>query len=762
MSRLVAVLLGAVLAAAALAGVPEFERYRAVQESLARVPPRLRGRWLNERGLELPGVNAPIPASSPNSESTSLRLVGKWGRGPSVEVTGKDSLVFLSLGSEVAIINFADTADPQVLAEVQATGLVAQAAVRDSFLYVGCNSGQAGIEVWNIGNPSAPVFRGRTPTLLSDFCVRDTFLYLTQSLSGLNDTFKVYSIASPANVYLLGSCQDSGDAVTVTNNAAFLADRWGLYSIDVSDPRNPHRVGSYSGVPIEVEARGNICCATFMNPNQPDWLRFSILNVSDPANIQPIASLDSAGGYDIYLEGQLAFISGYYTGGHEFEILNIGDSAHPTRVGSYATPGPNNGVWAINDWTRAYVADGFQGLAVLDLSNLGSPQLDTFMLGADLAEDITVNGPWVYVANEQAGLQILSVADPTHPVAVGNYDTFGFRPMYATVAARDSFAYVDSRSGGRRFFRSVDVSDRANPVFAGDCELFNPPEDIVLRDSFAYCAEAYRFQVVNVARPRQPVLVGSCVLSSYATDLSLVDTLAFLSGLPLTIVNVARPDSPKVVSTWSRGVSGLDVVDTILYAVGQNAQFWALSVADPASPLPLDSLQLPSFDGQDVVVVGTTAFVGERMIRVVDVTDPSNLSLCGAVSIPGWADRLVYEPPYVYAACYDGGVCIFETTQTGISEPTTCRGPTSLSALPSVTTGLVRIVLPEGGCVRGLKLFDTAGKEVNCVITAGPGKPDVGSVQAVDLAGLPVGVYVLRGQVRGRTMTARIIKTARR
>lgn len=42
MNRQVAVLLGAVLLGVALAGMPEFERHMAVQESLSRVHPRMR------------------------------------------------------------------------------------------------------------------------------------------------------------------------------------------------------------------------------------------------------------------------------------------------------------------------------------------------------------------------------------------------------------------------------------------------------------------------------------------------------------------------------------------------------------------------------------------------------------------------------------------------------------------------------------------------------------------------------------------------
>ncbi|UCG43722.1 MAG: hypothetical protein JSU73_03655, partial [candidate division WOR-3 bacterium] len=147
--RAMLLLLLAWLAAVGAARKPGFEEFWAIHDSLLTQPPRLRSRWLSERGLKMPGWNTPLPPAD-FPDSSGLRLVGKFGRGPSVEVTGKDSLVFLSLGSEVAIINMADPDNPEVLSEPQAMGIVTQAAVRDSFLYIGCATGLAGIEVWNI------------------------------------------------------------------------------------------------------------------------------------------------------------------------------------------------------------------------------------------------------------------------------------------------------------------------------------------------------------------------------------------------------------------------------------------------------------------------------------------------------------------------------------------------------------------------------------------------------------------------------------
>ena len=159
--------LAAILGAAQ--ATPGWQGETSVFDSLGNVHPRNRPRWLHERGVELRALFEP---SEP--DSGSLRLVGKWGRGPSFQVTGVDTLVFLSLGSQVAILSFANPGSPRVISEVQAAGIVTRAAVRDSMLYIGVSTGMPGLEAWNIQNPALPVFRGRVLTRLNDFCLKDS------------------------------------------------------------------------------------------------------------------------------------------------------------------------------------------------------------------------------------------------------------------------------------------------------------------------------------------------------------------------------------------------------------------------------------------------------------------------------------------------------------------------------------------------------------------------------------------------------------
>jgi hypothetical protein len=724
----------------------------SVRDSLSRVHPRMRASWLKERGLD-----DSYYTTFRRPDSQGLLEVGRWSYGPSYDVDGRvtpnETLVALARGSGVSLIRFsrADSLQLEVLADINAPGLLNRVWVRDTLLYVGS---AAGLEIWNIADERNPSRLSWIQTALNDFDVQDSLAYVI----GADDSFKVYNVSDPASPVFRGACRDSGDDISVCNGYAYVGDRWGLYVIDVSNPASPHRVGSWGSAIEQVLARGTLCYVTTFNPNQPGEITFHVLDVTTPANPVQIGSLDSAGGNDVDLVDTLAFCSGEYNF-NKLTVVSVADSTRPRLVGSAATPGWSMGIWASGLTQATFIGCDWEGLQVFDTRNPAQPVRDTFLLGADMSVDICVDNGRAYVANSRAGLKILDVSDPTRPSSLGSYDTAGQAPDMRTAVAEDSLAFV---GWGRPALLTVDVSDPTHPVAAGGCDsVTNLPEDMVLRDSFVYVAEQSFLQVVNVARPREPVLVGSCVLSGYSGDLALVDTIAYLSGPVLTAVNVAEPDSPRVVSTWSRGVSGLDVVDTILYAVGQDAQFWTLSVANPTAPWPLDSIHLPSYDGEDVVVIGSTAYASENVIRIIDVSDPSNLRLIGQASVPYWTPRLCYAAPYLYACCAEGGVCILETVPTGVAESKPARlNGRQLALSPSVTAGqLTMDALAVAGSSE-LTVYDVAGKEVLRLQMPAQRNGLTGR-WPVDLSRLSAGVYVLRLAGSGVSQTGKIVLTRR-
>ena len=74
------------------------------------------------------------------------------------------------------------------------------------------------------------------------------------------------------------------------------------------------------------------------------------------------------------------------------------------------------------------------------------------------AFEVAVAGGYAYVADYNAGLQVIDVRNPAAPVRVGGYDTSGYA---WGVAVAGGYAYVADDTAG------LQVIDVANPGGAG-------------------------------------------------------------------------------------------------------------------------------------------------------------------------------------------------------------------------------------------------------------------------------------------------------
>ena len=717
----------------------------AARDSFRHLPPNMRFYALRKAGL------LPAPSRTTDADTGSgLRLIGKWGAGPSVKVTGRDSLVFLSRGSEVVAINFADTANPHIISYIQAQGLVSRSILVGNRLYVGSTgSDPKYVEVFDVTDPANVVKLGQVQTMLNDIAVKDTLVYTVS-----DDSFKVFSFADPVSPTLVGACRDSGYSIAVNAGYAYLGDRWGLYVVDATNPANPHRVASWGSDVISVTARNTICCVTLGNPNQPTWLRFTVLDIADPSLPMPLGSVDSCGGYDIFLKDSLAFLSGYYTGGHEFRAVCIADSTHPLALGQCRTDGQNSGVWAAPGRGLACVADGWSGLAAVDISSPGAPILDTVVLKADQAQDIAVDDSIAYVADYRAGLKLLDVSNLAVPSEIGCMDTTIGTSTFSC-AARDSFAYM-GWANPPPFLRAIDVTDPTRPSMAGGSTVFDRPQDMVLRDSLLYVAQRVRFQIINVARPREPVLVGSCVTQDgNSFGLAVQDTLAYLISGSLQVINVARPASPTIVSSTDVFGFGVAVRDTFVYVPYGYDTLRVYSASNPQSLRLLGCAPLLAHSsdvalGESLAVVATV-----QGLELFSLANPAQPQRIGSIATPCGPRRVVYSAPYWYVAMWEAGVAIYETTATAVAEAPTdvVRRGAGMSVHPSPTRGQVVLELPPG-LDRSISVLDAAGRSVLLAKTAHNGERAI----PLDLSQLKGGVYFIEVRSTEESMTAKVVK----
>ena len=139
-----------------------------------------------------------------------------------------------------------------------------------------------------------------------------------------------------------------------------------------------------------------------------------------------------------------------------------GDEVRVERVGQW--PGWPRGVayGVAVSGNYAYVADWDAGLQVIDVSDPANPQR-VGRCDAWYARGVAVSGNYAYVAGDWAGLHVIDVRNPANPRRVGGYDTPG---VAWGVAVSGSYAYVADVDWGLQILR-LSVPGALPPTIAG-------------------------------------------------------------------------------------------------------------------------------------------------------------------------------------------------------------------------------------------------------------------------------------------------------
>jgi len=146
-------------------------------------------------------------------------------------------------------------------------------------------------------------------------------------------------------------------------------------------------------------------------------------------------------------------------------------------------------------------------------------------------------------------------------------------------------------------------------------------------------------------------------------------------------------------------------------------------------------------------------------VDVYDLANPGQPVRRGRASAPTDIRRLCYSNGLLYAAMWEAGVAIYETTSTAVSEPGTAesRRPV-LRVWPSVVTDYVRFT--ADGTTRDLDIavFDISGMRLGNVTVRAETKG--GATQGkIGFVGLPAGVYVVRVSSQETNLTAKVVRT---
>ncbi len=413
-----------------------------------------------------------------------------------------------------------------------------EVVVIDEYAYIA--NGQDGLLIADVSNPASPLRVGSYGTSYAcDLAVRDNYAYIADNTGGLviiDHSIKQFPMQ-------VGSYDTDGVAwgIQLVGDHAYIADEEnGLVIIDVSNPNFPVLVGSLDtdDEALKVAVVGD---RAFIADNRNGLV---VADISIAANPQESGHFDTAG---MVMDLELADSYVYVCNNDKIFILEQSDISHPKHVGFYQASGngAGEGVHVAVDGSYAYLANGEAGLQVLDVSNPSDPTLVGGQDTAGLALDIFLDGDHAYVVDGENGLVIMDISNPTLPQQVGHYDT---NDIARRIVVRDGLAYV-----GDRFedLQIIDVSNPMSPTFVGNWTSEDGHvNSVALSGDYAYLSVGSAgLRIIDISNPASPVEVGDYPTNGFAMlGVNVIGHHALLGDNlnGVVIVDISDPSDPQL------------------------------------------------------------------------------------------------------------------------------------------------------------------------------------------------------------------------
>jgi hypothetical protein len=287
------------------------------------------------------------------------------------------------------------------------------------------------------------------------------------------------------------------------------------------------------------------------------------------------------------------------------------------------------------------------------------------------AYSIAIAGNYAYVTgNNDNGVQILDISDPTNPVGIGSIaggengaDTMG---AARSITITGNYAYVTNFDG----VQVLDISDPANPSGIGSIKDGENGADglyfarsIAISGNYAYVASVFfrGVQVLDISDPTNPIGISSITDGANGADeldgassIIISGNYAYVASISddgVQILDISDPTNLVGVGSVTDGASGANELDgATSIAISGNYIYIAsefddgvqiLDISDPTNPVGVGSItdgasganELNGASG--ITVSGNYAYVTgsvDNGVQILDISDPTNPIGVGSIT----------------------------------------------------------------------------------------------------------------------------------
>jgi hypothetical protein len=316
------------------------------------------------------------------------------------------------------VADITDPALPSLVGSVDAQGDASSVSVEGHFAYVTTGrNGAGGLHVIDVSDPDAPVHKASLvmPDNAHDVAVVDDQACVAWGVCGPGPGcvggLLVVDASDPTSPAIIGNVEMSSSmaarGVAVAGDYAYVAmaartvNEGALEVVDISDPTAPGSVGEVelqSGEAVAVAGDHAYVIGGF-------WLE--VVDISIPASPEFVGIMHTvSSALDIAVAGDSAYVAVM----DGLLVVDISDPTSPEIVATVETPRLAQGVAVSGDF--AYVA-AEEGLEVIDLS-METPEIVGRVSTPGLACAVTVTGGHAYVAERSTPAVAQSVLETSH------------------------------------------------------------------------------------------------------------------------------------------------------------------------------------------------------------------------------------------------------------------------------------------------------------------------------------------------------------
>jgi hypothetical protein len=310
----------------------------------------------------------------------------------------------------------------------------------------------------------------------------------------------------------------------------------------------------------------------------------------------------------------------------------------------------------------AYVADNDAGVLVFDITDPTNPLLKGSINTPSYAYQVKVQGNYAYVAAHSAGMRVLDISNPANPTEIGSYFVSGYN-FFDGIAVRGNYAYIAFEDG----FLIIDITNPASPTKAGmwygDISNFNC---VTLNGDYAYVSHGSTSQIFDISVPSSPKKVG---LFSPSSAMVISGNTAYLAtGYGVTVNSFSSPI--QLVETCKLKLYGnvydIAVRDSLAYIANWDGGLVILNCKHPENIKQIGSYSysIPHIAVIKLAVSGNYAYVAanDSGLRIIDVSNPALPHEVAVVKNPGKTTNVTVSGMYAYVLADLQGIRVLDVS----------------------------------------------------------------------------------------------------